>query len=40
MNRMYKGYNSIMDGTVTADTVLKQKDTEVTKARELGDQAR
>ena len=35
---MYKGYDSIMDGTVTvptADELLKQKDAEVMKAGEL-----
>ena len=35
---MYKGYDSIMDGTVTvpaADAVLEEKDAEVTKAGEL-----
>ena len=38
MHGMNKGYNSIMDGTVTvptADTELKEKDEEVMKAREL-----
>ena len=35
---MYKGYDSIMNGTVTvptADYFLKEKDPEVLKAREL-----
>ena len=38
MHGMYKGYDSIMDSTVTvptADAVLKEKDAEVVKAREL-----
>ena len=38
MHGMYKGYNSIMDGTVTvptADKLFKEKDAEVAKAGEL-----
>ena len=37
VHRMYKGYDSIMDGTVTVptpDELLKEKDKEVTKARQ------
>ena len=38
MHGIYKGYDSIMDGTVTvptADAVLKEKGPEVVKAGEL-----
>ena len=38
MCRMYKGYDSIMNGTVTiptADELLEEKDVEVMKAGEL-----
>ena len=38
MDGVYKGYDSIMDGTVTlptADKLLKEKDEEVTKAGQI-----